>query len=360
MCSALPDRRLTASEGHRYDPDSMSEEQRAVRVAHPTETRAGAPTASPAETRAALPLAPSAVAQLRHLVRSMRPRQWTKNLIVYMALLFSIDQEWQLSDPSSWWSLVIKSTLVFVFFCLVSSAEYLVNDVVDAKSDRQHPQKRNRPIAAGLLAPPTAVACAVGMALVGLGGGYALQWHVGAVLSGYLALMLAYSYALKHIVLLDMMAIGGGFVLRAMAGALAIDVPISPWLYVVTALGALFLVIHKRRAELTLLESSAGSHRPILDEYSRDMLDQMASLVTSSTLIAYSLYTFTAENLPDNNAMMLTIPFVLYGLLRYLYLVHQKHEGGSPEEVLLRDWPLIIDIGLWLATAATVLVVYRD
>jgi 4-hydroxybenzoate polyprenyltransferase len=174
------------------------------------------------------------------------------------------------------------------------------------------------------------------------------------------ALMLSYSLVLKHVVLLDMMAIGAGFVLRAMAGALAIDVPISPWLYVVTALGALFLVIHKRRAELTLLEDGAANHRPILEEYSKDLLDQIASLVTASTLIAYGLYTFTAETLPENNAMMLTIPFVLYGLLRYLYLVHQRHEGGSPEEVLLRDWPLVIDIILWLATAGTVLVVFRD
>lgn len=300
------------------------------------------------------------MSQLWYVFRSMRPRQWTKNLIVYIALLFSIDQEWQLHDPDSWAPLLAKSSLVFVFFCLISSAEYLVNDVVDAESDRQHPQKRRRPIAAGLLSPQAAVVCALGMAAIGLGGGFALQWHVGAVLSGYLVLMLAYSYVLKHLVLIDMMAIGGGFVLRAMAGALAIDVPISPWLYVVTALAALFLVIHKRRAELTLLESGAGSHRRILDEYSADLLDQMASLVTASTLIAYSLYTFTAENLPDNNAMMLTIPFVLYGLLRYLYLVHQKHEGGSPEEVLLSDWPLLVDILLWLGTAATVLVIYRD
>ena len=198
------------------------------------------------------------------------------------------------------------------------------------------------------------------LAGVALAGAFALDWRAGAVLATYIVLMLAYTFWLKHVVLMDMMVIATGFVLRAMAGAVAIDVPISEWLYVVTALGALFLVIHKRRAELTLLEEGAGNHRPILDEYSPGLLDQMASLVTASTLIAYGLYTFTAENLPDNNAMMLTIPFVLYGLLRYLYLVHQKAEGGSPEEILLRDWPLIIDIGLWLATAATVLVVFRE
>jgi 4-hydroxybenzoate polyprenyltransferase len=195
---------------------------------------------------------------------------------------------------------------------------------------------------------------------VGSRPGFAVKWHVGAAVAGYIVLMLLYTFVLKHMVLMDMMAIGAGFILRAMTGALAIDVPISPWLYVVTALGALFLVIHKRRAELTLLEAGAVDHRPILGEYSAGLLDQMASLVTASTLISYGLYTFTAENLPENNSMMLTIPFVLYGLLRYLYLVHQRNEGGSPEEILLRDWPLIIDILLWLVTAGTVLVVYRD
>jgi 4-hydroxybenzoate polyprenyltransferase len=294
----------------------------------------------------------------------MRPRQWTKNLIVYMAFLFSIDLEWQVSDPSSWAPLLGWTTMTFVLFCLVSSADYLINDIVDAESDRLHPEKRRRPIAAGLLSERAALVWAAGLAAVAVGMGFALTpwlgWHVGAAISGYLALMLAYTFVLKHIVLMDMMAIGAGFVLRAMTGALAIDAPISPWLYVVTALGALFMVIHKRQAELKLLESSAGGHRPILEEYSPEMLDQMASLVTASTLISYGLYTFTAENLPENDSMMLTIPFVLYGLLRYLYLVHQKHAGGSPEEILLTDRPLLIDILLWLATASTVLVLYRD
>ncbi len=335
----------------------MSEEQRALR---------GPPPAASAAVPPALDVspAPGLVSYLRYVLRSLRPRQWTKNLIVYMALLFSINQEWEVSDPSSWAPLLGWTTLTFVLFCLLSSADYLVNDVVDRESDRQHPEKRRRPIAAGLLSPRAALAWAAALALLALGGGFALTWpltwHVGAVLAGYVVLMLSYTFVLKHVVLMDMMAIGAGFVLRAMGGALAIDVPISPWLYVVTALGALFLVIHKRRAELTLLQSGAANHRPILEEYSAGLLDQMASLVTASTLIAYGLYTFTAENLPENNAMMLTIPFVLYGLLRYLYLVHQRSEGGSPEEILLRDWPLIIDILLWLTTAATVLVVFRD
>jgi 4-hydroxybenzoate polyprenyltransferase len=300
------------------------------------------------------------VSHLSAVFRSMRPRQWTKNLIVYMALLFSINQEWEVGDPSSWGPLLAESTAMFVLFCLVSSADYLINDVVDRPNDRLHPRKSKRPIAAGLLSVEAAVVWAVVLAGIALAGAFALDWRAGAVLGTYMVVMLAYTFWLKHVVLMDMMVIATGFVLRAMAGAVAIDVPISEWLYVVTALGALFLVIHKRRAELTLLEEGAGNHRPILDEYSPGLLDQMASLVTASTLIAYGLYTFTAENLPDNNAMMLTIPFVLYGLLRYLYLVHQKAEGGSPEEILLRDWPLIVDIAFWLATAATVLVVFRE
>lgn len=347
----------------------MSEEERFLRADPQDEALTGAPIESLSSADASAPVLEAPPAQgpsagvamhLRYVFRSMRPRQWTKNFVVYMAMLFSINQEWEVSEPSSWGPLLGWSTLAFVLFCLVSSADYLVNDVMDQESDRQHPEKRRRPIAAGLLSTRAALTWAALLAVLALGGGFAMRWEVGAALAGYVALMLSYTFVLKHMVLLDMMTIGAGFMLRAMTGALAIDVPISPWLYVVTALGALFLVIHKRRAELTLLQSGAINHRPILGEYSAGLLDQMASLVTASTLISYGLYTFTAENLPENNSMMLTIPFVLYGLLRYLYLVHQRHEGGSPEEILLRDWPLIIDILLWLTTAGTVLVVFRD
>ena len=339
----------------------MSEQER-VLPGTPTEPL-DAPLATSQDAVATRAPATGLAAHLHAVVRSMRPRQWTKNLIVFMALLFSIDEDWQVSDPDSWLPLLGWTVITFVLFCLISSADYLVNDIMDRESDRQHPRKRKRPIAAGELSVRAAAVWAAVLAAAAIGTAFALTpwitWHVGATLCGYIVLMLAYTFYLKHVVLMDMMVIGAGFVLRAMAGALAIDVPISPWLYVVTALAALFLVIHKRRAELTLLESDAASHRPILDQYSPALLDQIASLVTASTLISYGLYTFTAENLPDNDAMMLTIPFVLYGLLRYLYLVHQKGAGGSPEEILLSDWPLIIDIGLWLTTAAIVLMVYR-
>ncbi len=290
----------------------------------------------------------------------MRPRQWTKNGIVFMAFIFSLGQSWHVDEPDTWLPLLRDSILAFLLFCLVSSADYLLNDIRDRDTDRLHPKKRLRPIAAGNLSVPAAYSWSAALIVLGVGGGFALEWKVGAILAGYLALMLAYSYWLKHIVLLDLAAIAAGFVLRAMAGAVAIDVPISPWLYVVTALGALFLIINKRRAELLLLDADAGNHRPVLDEYSADLLDQMASTVTASTLIAYGLYTFTAEGLPKNHSMMLTIPFVLYGIFRYLYLVHKKDQGGSPEEVLLRDVPLIICIVLWMATAAAVLIVNRE
>jgi 4-hydroxybenzoate polyprenyltransferase len=290
----------------------------------------------------------------------MRPRQWTKNLIVYMALIFSVGDAWHVRDVDSWLPLVGKASLAFVLFCLVSSADYLVNDLRDRETDRLHPTKRRRPMAAGLLSPTAALGWASVLSLAGLGGMFALDLRAGGVMAGYIALMLAYSFYLKHAVLLDIMTIAAGFVLRAMTGALVIDVPISPWLYVVTALGALFLAINKRRAELLLLDEQANQHRATLEEYTPDLLNQLAATVTASTLIAYGLYTFTADNLPENHSMMLTIPFVLYGIFRYLFLVHAKNQGGSPEEVLLKDWPLLLDILLWVAASLSILIVFRE
>ncbi len=301
-----------------------------------------------------------ATSQLGPLIRTMRPRQWTKNGIVFLAFIFSVGQQYHLSEPSTWVPKLLESMVAFACFALVSSADYLVNDIRDVESDRAHPIKRKRPIAAGLLPVRTAWIAAAVFFATGIGGAFALNWKMGAVILGYSVLMIAYSYWLKHIVLIDLMVIASGFVLRAMAGALAIDVPISPWLYVVTALGALFLGINKRRAELELLQDGAGSHRKILDEYSTGLLDQMASTVTAAVLMAYGLYTFTAEGLPKNHTMMLTIPFVLYGIFRYLYLVHTRKEGGSPEEVLLRDVPIMLTLVGWVLTAGIVLLLARE
>ena len=325
-------------------------------------------TGAPAPVGAPLRLPPSPggpapgalAAHLRSLVISMRPRQWTKNLIVYMALIFSVGSAWHIREVDTWLPLLGKTSLAFALFCLVSSADYLVNDVRDRETDRLHPTKRRRPVAAGAFPPRAALGWASVLSLSGLGGMFALDLRAGGVVAGYIALMLAYSFYLKHTVLLDIMTIAAGFVMRAMSGALVIEVPISPWLYVVTALGALFLAINKRRAELLLLDEQANQHRATLEEYTPDLLNQLAATVTASTLIAYGLYTFTADNLPENHSMMLTIPFVLYGIFRYLFLVHTKNQGGSPEEVLLKDWPLLLDILLWVAASLAILVVFRE
>ena len=323
------------------------------------EVAVAAPTAALAETAAAPIPAPGALPQLRYLLRSMRPRQWTKNGIVFLALIFSVGQQYHLTDSSTFIPKLLESLVAFACFAMVSSADYLVNDIRDIEQDRVHPRKSKRPIAAGLLPVSTAWTAAVVLAVIGNAAAFALDWRVGLVVFSYTALMVGYSYSLKHMVLIDLMVIAAGFVLRAMAGALAIDVPISPWLYVVTALGALFLGINKRRAELDLLQDGAGTHRKILDEYTPELLDQMASTVTAATLMAYGLYTFTAEGLPSDHSMMLTIPFVLYGIFRYLYLVNVRKEGGSPEEVLLKDVPIILCIVGWVVTAGIVLLVAR-
>jgi 4-hydroxybenzoate polyprenyltransferase len=297
--------------------------------------------------------------RLPPLLVAMRPRQWLKNGLVFLALLFSVNEWWHPSDISSWAPLLGSTILAFIAFTCVASAEYLVNDLRDIESDRLHPRKRRRPLAAGTLSARTATIAAVALFAVGALLGLALGLPFFAILVVYALQSLAYSYWLKHIVIIDVLVNAIGFVLRAIGGALAIDVPVSPWLYSVTLLGALFVAIYKRRNELILLEAGATEHRPILAEYTTHLLDQMASVVTASTVIAYSLYTFTAPNLPKNHAMMATVPFVLYGIFRYMYLVHRRGEGGSPEELIIRDKPLLVDLALWMATSGAILLIYR-
>ena len=300
-----------------------------------------------------------ALSQLRYLILSMRPKQWTKSGIVFLALIFSVNQNWVPEHPSTWLNLVLRCALTAVAFSLVSGADYLINDVRDRESDAIHPTKRRRPIAAGLISPATAVTFAVVVAGLAIAGSFLIDWRTGLALVVYIALMTGYSFYLKQEVILDVMTIAAGFVLRAVAGAYAINVPVSPWLYVVTALGALFLAITKRRAEVVLLQEDATGHRSTLALYSPALLDQMTAMVTASTVIAYALYTFTAANLPSNHAMMLTIPFVVYGIFRYLYLALTHNEGGSPEEVLLKDVPLMLTIVGWVVTSMAVLTIYR-
>jgi 4-hydroxybenzoate polyprenyltransferase len=293
------------------------------------------------------------------LLRAMRPKQYLKNGIVFTALVFSVRQAWRPAYPDTWLPLLLRALVAFLAFCAIASAEYLVNDIRDREADRRHPRKRFRPIASGELPVGVAQSAAVALFAAGLLIGVGLGWRFLCVLAGYAALMLAYSYVLKGLVLVDVLAIAVGFVLRAIAGAIAIGVPISPWLYLCTLLGALFLAVNKRRHELVTLQSSAGHHRRILEEYSTHLLDQLSAMVTAATLIAYSLYTFSAENLPKNHVMMVTIPFVIYGLFRYLYLVYQKDEGGSPDEIVVRDRPLLVCMALWICTAGVVLAIFR-
>lgn len=293
------------------------------------------------------------------LLQAMRPKQWMKNGTVFLPLLFSINQYWSPANSGQLIQLAALSLAASAVFCLLSSGEYLINDVLDREADRQHPRKRFRPIASGRLLPGEAVAAALGLFAVGLTVAYVLRPGFAAIGLAYVVLMLAYTFWLKHQVVLDVFVIAAGFVLRAVAGAVVIAVPISPWLYICTSLGALFLGLSKRRNELTLLAAGAGDHRPILKKYTPALVDEMIAVVTPSTVIAYGLYTFTAEGLPKNHAMMLTIPFVLYGIFRYLYLVHTRQQGGSPEEVLLTDLPLLADVVLWVLASAAILLLFR-
>jgi 4-hydroxybenzoate polyprenyltransferase len=291
---------------------------------------------------------------LKALFLTMRPRQWSKNVVVFVPFVFTLNQAWQLFSPEMY-RLFGLSVLAFVLFCLLSGCVYLINDIADIDKDRLHPTKRRRPLASGRLPVGVAVVAAGALVLVGLTGAYVLSPGFFAVVAGYLALQAAYIGALKHLVILDVMALAAGFVLRAVAGAVAVDVPISPWLYVCTMLLALFLALGKRRQELVLLSGAAAGHRPALEQYSVGLLDQLVQVVTTSLVFAYMLYTFSAENLPRNHAMMLTIPFVLYGLFRYLYLVHERGEGGAPDEVLLRDRPTAACVLLWGLSAVLIL-----
>ena len=267
------------------------------------------------------------------LIKTMRPRQWLKNGLVYVPLFF----DGKLTDPES----ILRTTIAFVLLCMMSGAVYIMNDLKDVDKDRQHPKKRYRPLASGQVNPSVAAATAVFLAGFSLIAGYFLSPAFDLVLLTYLVIQIAYTFYLKNVVLLDVMTIAAGFVLRVAAGVAVISVErFSPWLYVCTGLLALFMVLGRRRHEILLLGQEASSHRSILTEYNLELIDRLIGIVTTSAIVAYSLYTFLAEGLPENNMMMLTIPFVLYAVFRYLYLIHVRHEGGAPEEIFLRDRPM--------------------
>ena len=278
---------------------------------------------------------------MRPLLRSLRPNQWIKSVFVLAPLVFSA----HLLDVRY----LLHSGGAFVLFCLMSSAVYLLNDIRDVESDRRHPEKRNRPIASGQLSPGAATTAAIVIALCVFPLAFLLSISFGWVLLAYGLMNVAYSLHLKHVVILDVMIIASGYLLRAIAGALVINVEISSWLILCTVLLALFMGFVKRRQELILLEAGAAEHRRILDEYTPRFLDQMIAVVTAGALVSYALYTMSpdvAQKLGTPH-LNLTIPFVIYGLLRYLYLVYAKNQGGNPSSTILGDPSLMINGGLW-------------
>lgn len=277
---------------------------------------------------------------LSDLIKTMRVRQWTKNGFIFFALIF--DKQLFILEP------FLRTLAGFFLFCLISSAVYLFNDIADIEADRNHPEKKYRPIASGKL--PVSVAMIVGVLVtaIALPLGYLLSPVFALLMAVYLAINVLYSRWLKHVPILDVLIISSGFVLRVAAGVALITVErFSPWLYMITILFSLYLGLGKRRAEMNLLAQGASSHRKVFDGYTIPLLDQYITIVSGMTIVAYSLYTFSAPNLPENHAMMLTIPFVVYGIFRYLQLIQVSHAAGSPEEVALKDRPLQVTVLLW-------------
>lgn len=288
------------------------------------------------------------IRNLKGLLRTMRPTQWSKNAIVFAALVF----DGKLFVAPLFW----RTALMALAFCLVSSSVYIINDLADIEKDRQHPRKSKRALPSGELNPAFALVGAVVLAAISVGVAFWLNLWAGVVLLVYLAQNIAYSFWLKHVVIIDVMVLALGFLLRVVAGALVVQVTnFSPWLYVCVTLLALFLGFGKRRHELTLLADGASSHRAALADYSLPMLDQIISLVTTSTFIAYVLYGIEAQTALAGGLMLLTTPFVFYFIARYLYLIHVKKQGGAPDELLFADRPLLINTLLWGVSAVAII-----
>jgi 4-hydroxybenzoate polyprenyltransferase len=285
---------------------------------------------------------------LKALIKTMRPRQWTKNGFIFFGLIF--DKQLFLPEP------FFRTVLGFSLFCLISSAVYLFNDIADVEADRNHPVKKFRPIASGKLPVRVAGSVALLITAVTIPLGYLLSPGFALILATYLIINLLYSRWLKHMAVLDVLILSSGFVLRVAAGITLIS-PVerfSPWLYVITVLFSLYIALGKRRAELSLLAQEASAHRRVFDGYTLPLLDQYITIISSTTIVAYSLYTFSAPNLPQNHTMMLTIPFVVYGILRYLQLIQTGHAAGAPDEVALKDRPLQVTVLLWGLTVLAI------
>jgi 4-hydroxybenzoate polyprenyltransferase len=294
----------------------------------------------------------------KYLLISMRPKQWFKNVFVFAGFVFANEILWNDINKIA----LVVST--FLLWCLISSSIYLINDLVDIPKDRQHPKKRYRPLASGHLARSAALTATLIFLGVGLPLAWLLSWKLAIIYAAYVVMQLAYSFRLKHVVIVDVFIIAAGFVMRTVSGAVVLNITISHWLLICTGLLSLFLALAKRRHELVLLENGSGSHRRVLDDYSTELVQEMISIITASTIIAYILYTLTPSNphipVKPFPLMLVTVPFVVYAIFRYLYLVYKKDEGGSTEEMLLRDWPLLLDIFLWGVTVMIILYVYRQ
>jgi len=288
-------------------------------------------------------------------LRLMRPLQWAKNGLVFLPFLFAVDIAWSVDSAGTVPDLLLRLALVFIGFCGMASGVYVLNDLMDREADRRHPLKRNRPIASGRVSVPVAVVLMVALT----GAGLAVNWYVGQLLGLvgilYLAINVGYSLGGKNLPLLDVFAVASGYVIRAVFGALAIDVEPSPWLYTTTGAGALFIVLGRRYAEVRLAGEDAGEQRSALNHYAGPFISQLLNISATAALLSYTLYTIEADNLPDNNAMLFTLPLVALGLFRYLYLLNTSERAEAPEQLMVRDLPLLACIVAWLAVSAVVL-----
>lgn len=292
------------------------------------------------------------------LVEAMRPMQWQKNLLLFAAFIFSSGVAWKIAQPDTWLPLIRNSSIGFALFSMAASGTYLINDALDIERDRAHPRKRYRAIASGRL--PLRVAVAVGITFL-VGSvllGMLLNRNFGLILLAYVTLTASYSLALKHIAIIDVLVVAMGFTLRAMAGAAAISVPITEWLYIVTTFGALFLATLRRRQEWLLARDSGIEARSVIGQYSGEFLEQVTGLAMTATVISYAMYVTTATNLPTDNMMLLTLPCVVYGLLRFRFIADRMPERNI-DEMLLRDWSSLINVLLFAGGALAILVAHR-
>ena len=290
------------------------------------------------------------------LLKALRPQQWIKNTLVFLPFMFAIDQVWSLDNLDAVPELMIKLLIVFAGFCALSGAVYLFNDLSDRKADKSHPVKKLRPIASGAVSVPAAAVVMAALAGAGLAATFLVDLVLGGIGLLYLAINVAYSMGVKRIVLVDIMVVAGGYVIRAVAGAVAIDVSPSPWLYATTAAAALFIVVGRRYAEVRLAGDDASGQRSVLGKYAGPFISQLLTITATAAWLSYTLYTVEAENLPQNNTMLLTIPFVSFGLFRYLYLLNTSKEAEAPEQLIMRDAPLVLSIIGWIVAAVLVLI----